>query len=160
MLTIEKRYGALFDWLDGISRNKWRFNAFGGPRYGIMRYGGSFYATDGVVLAKADIYDVPDCSFEWANAAFVAIGKDGSADIEYSECPNHPSIKALASSFVPAVTRSAEVSFNPAIVKRTMALFEKLKIDAYIATTKDRIEFTGHDEWISLRVVAMGKVSE
>jgi hypothetical protein len=149
-MAFDNRRLRSFKWLEDLANKRGKFP--------IMVYCDSIYATDEIILAKVDYPEfVGLTDYEWCKVVSY-IDNDGflknMPDLELME-RQFRSNSIFNDMFIKKQERF-DIRFDPKVFKRALKIFEINKIMPSLSTDNSRIELTGHNNDVSIRVLMMG----
>ena len=148
-MSYDTRRLKTFKWLEDISK---------GYYLDILVYSGSLYATDSTIMVKVDYPEFSHLSdWEWSKVSRYC-GDDGylleTPELESND-HQYTDNRFFDDMFITQNHR-CECVFDCKLIKKALKGFEINYINPNIAFECNRIEFTGHNADVSMRVLVMG----
>lgn len=157
-MAFDRKRLRTFQWLQDLAHCRNRY-ADKYPKFPyIMVYCGSLYATDQMVLAKVDYPEFYHLS-DWEWSKIVRYADDDGMLLETPEIElldrQFNDNRIFDNMFVKSWLRF-DCVVNPLMLKNCLKPFEINKIYPNVCTDETKLELTGHNDDVSIKIVMMG----
>lgn len=148
-MAYDSRQLKTFKWLESIAKES---------TYPIMVYCGSFYATDRYMLAKLyyqEFYHLSDWEWSRVTRYFDDDGyllKEPKIELMPRQFTNN---RIFDDMFIDKLSL-LNCKFDPKFMRKALKVFEINRIKPNLSTSAEKIQLTGHNDDVSIKVVFMG----